>query len=43
MGGPTFNETVTGSGNPGVRGTSNSGVDVRGLSTTGTGVFGRRV
>jgi hypothetical protein len=42
MGGPTFNTTVSGNGNPGVRGTSNSGVGrgVRGTSTNGVGVEG---
>jgi hypothetical protein len=43
MGGPTFNATVSGTGNPGVLGTSTSGWGVQGRSTSGVGVYGEGV
>jgi hypothetical protein len=40
MGGPTFNATVSGNGDPGVRGTSIDGSGVQGTSSLGNGVEG---
>jgi hypothetical protein len=43
MGGPTFNATVSGNGEPGVRGTSTGGFGVTGVSNSSLGVYGESI
>jgi hypothetical protein len=43
MGGPNFNATVSGNGNPGVDGISPNGFGVQGTSTSGIAVRGRSI